>query len=85
MLANQPDSAAKVEFAWRIAAGPTLARAANITWQPDGAIVVRASTTAWRDEIARARPIIAARLNQLLGPNVVRAIRMLEDVTCEKP
>jgi hypothetical protein len=74
LLDGQPTTAAKVEFAWRIAAGSNLARAASVSWTPAGTLHVRARSDAWRHEIARARPIIDARIADLLGPDVVRRI-----------
>jgi hypothetical protein len=72
LLARQPTTAAKVAFAWRIAAGPALGRAAISRWEEDGTLSVHARDAAWLAEIRRARPIISERLTQLLGPGVVR-------------
>lgn len=74
LLEHQPTSAAKVGFAWRIAAGPALGRAADATWQDDGVLRVRASSPEWQRELRRARPVIRARLDELLGPGVVRSL-----------
>ena len=75
LLADQPTSAAKVAFAWQIAAGPALARSATTTWHAEGGILqVRARTAAWCREIRRARPMIGERLRHLLGPDVVRRL-----------
>jgi hypothetical protein len=74
MLETQPTTEAKVSFAWTIAAGPTLARAATVTWSETGTLRVTARTEAWRQELARARPLIARRVADLVGDNVVRRI-----------
>jgi hypothetical protein len=74
LLINQPNTPAKVAFAWSIAAGPALGRAGAAEWAADGTLRVRARDAAWRREIRRARPIIAERLARLLGPGVVRTI-----------
>lgn len=74
ILAAQPTSAAKVRFAWTMAAGPALARAATADWRDDGVLVVRARTESWLRELRRARPVIAERLRQMLGEGVVRKI-----------
>ena len=75
LLADQPTSAAKVSFAWQIAAGPALARSATATWHEEGGVLqVRARTAAWCREIRRARPMISERLCHLLGPDVVRRL-----------
>jgi len=75
LLADQPTTPAKINFAWMVAAGPQLGRAATITWI-DGTLHVLARDEAWRREISRARSVIAERLSQLLGPDVVRTIRV---------
>ena len=74
LLATQPTTEAKVAFAWQIAAGPALGRAATTSWSSDGVLRVSARTGAWRDEIRRARPVILERLRHLLGPDVVHRL-----------
>ena len=76
LLDGQPTTAAKVTFAWTIAAGPALARAASVTWSADGTLHVVARTEAWRHELARARPLIARRIADLVGQETVRRIRI---------
>lgn len=78
LLDAQPLSPGKVSFAWNIAAGPALARASTPTWTPDGTLRIRARSTAWRTEIERARPMIATRLQQLLGADAIRRIIISE-------
>jgi hypothetical protein len=77
MLSQQPNTEAKVAFAWAIAAGPALKRAASVQWTTDGTLVVTARTDDWRREIARARPTIAARMATLLGPDVVKRLTVV--------
>jgi Dna[CI] antecedent DciA-like protein len=74
LLAAQPTTPAKVACAWQLAAGPVLGRACVPHWTEDGTLAVRPRDAAWRREINRARPIIAERLTQLLGPDVVRRL-----------
>ena len=74
ILETQPTTEAKVSFAWTIAAGPALARAATVTWSETGTLHVVARTEAWRQELARARPLIARRVADLVGQDVVRRI-----------
>jgi hypothetical protein len=74
MLIDQPTNAAKVAFAWQIAAGAAMVRATEIAWSPDGTLRVRARDAAWRREIQHARPVLAERLGYLLGADIVRAI-----------
>jgi hypothetical protein len=78
LLATQPTTAAKVDFAWRIAAGPAMARANGASWNADGVLVVRTPTPAWHREVTRACPMVTARLAQLLGRDVVRYIKVIE-------
>ena len=74
MLDTQPTTEAKVSFAWTIAAGPALARAATVRWSETGTLHVLARTEAWRQELARARPLIARRVADLIGQDIVRRI-----------
>jgi hypothetical protein len=74
LLHDQPVTAAKVAFAWQIAAGPAMARATTPAWVGDGILRVRARDAVWQREASRARPIITQRLEQLLGPGVVEKI-----------
>ena len=73
MLSAQPDTPQKVTFAWQIAAGPAMGRAADVTWS-EGVLRIRARSESWRREIARGKPVILERLKQLLGPGVVRKL-----------
>ena len=76
LIAPQPVTEAKVAFAWAIAAGPALARAATVSWS-DGTLSVEASTEAWRRELARAKPMLIERIASVLGPDVVQAITIV--------
>ncbi|HUL71942.1 MAG TPA: DciA family protein [Vicinamibacterales bacterium] len=78
LLASQPTTAAKVAFAWQVAAGPAMARASRASWA-DGTLRVVPRDAAWRREIQRARSMLSARLSQLLGPDVIRSIVVDED------
>ena len=77
LLRHQPDTAAKVVFAWHIAAGPTLARATSASWRDDGTLRVEASSAAWHREVVRAKPLLVRRLQQLLGPDVVKNVTVV--------
>ena len=79
VLDQQPVTDAKVAFAWRIAAGQTFSRAASVTWSADGTLRVIARSDAWRHEISRARPVLIARIAELLGPGVVKRITVLAE------
>jgi len=73
LLATQPTTAAKVLFAWRLAAGPSLARAAQAAWT-DGTLRLAPATAVWRKELLRARPVLLERLRHWLGADVIQAI-----------
>jgi hypothetical protein len=72
-LAQQPNSPGKILFAWTLAAGPALSRAATASWV-DGTLVLVAKSETWRRELLRARPQLVARLELLLGPGIVRKL-----------
>lgn len=72
-LANQPTTPGKVMFAWSLAAGATLARAATPSWQ-DGVLHLSPRSETWRQELVRARPLLIARLQGLLGVDAVRRL-----------
>ena len=74
MLAGQPLSEAKVAFAWRIAAGATLAAATSIAWSDDGRLRVRARSDEWRRELIRARPLVLHRLRDLVGADSIKSL-----------
>jgi predicted nucleic acid-binding Zn ribbon protein len=76
LIADQPLTDKKVAFAWTLAAGPTLARASRVSWS-DGVLRVEASTETWRRELARARPVLIKRIEELLGEGVVRTITVV--------
>jgi hypothetical protein len=71
VLSRQPVTPAKVGFAWQIAAGPALSRAASVSWTEDGTLRLQPRTPEWRREILRARPVLLQRLRQLLGAGIV--------------
>jgi hypothetical protein len=78
LLKQQPDTPAKVVFAWRIAAGPALARATRASWEPGGTLRLEPDSAAWHREVVRAQPIVAARLRELLGGDVVKKISIVK-------
>jgi hypothetical protein len=80
MLERQPMSPGKLQFAWRAAVGPALARAATLEMH-DGRITAHASSLQWKKEIDRAKPMIVERLRMLLGRDAVKKL----EVTCGTP
>ena len=61
-------------FAWGIAAGPGLARAGQANLDPAGTLTVKVTGPAWAREIHRSRPILLARLRQLLGADTIKEL-----------
>ncbi len=60
-------------FAWTLAAGPALSRAATASWADETLHLAPKSET-WRRELLHARPELIARLEFLLGPGIVRKL-----------
>ena len=75
ILRRQPSSPGRTAFAWQIAVGPAVARATTVTLA-DGVLQVRAADERWAREIERASSLVLSRLQQLLGPDQVRAVRV---------
>jgi hypothetical protein len=75
MLERQPMSPGKLQFAWRAAVGPALARAATLDWH-DGRVSVTMSSPEWTREIQRLKPVILERLRTLLGRDAVRRLEI---------
>jgi predicted nucleic acid-binding Zn ribbon protein len=75
IIRRQPASAARTTFAWQLAVGPALARVTAVDLDGD-VLTVRATDKRWAAEIARARPMVLARLQQLLGPEAVQTVRI---------
>ena len=76
MLARQPMSPGKLEFAWRAAVGPALARAARLDWR-DGRVVVHMTSPEWTREVERSKPVILDRLRMLLGKDAVKRLDVI--------
>ena len=75
LLRAAPLSSGKVGFAWRTAVGPAIERGTSV--RLDGRILlVDASSPQWRREIARSSSIILARLQALLGTDVVERLEI---------
>lgn len=75
VLRNAPLCPEKVEFAWRTAVGPAVARMTKVSLDHDGVLHVTASNPAWTVEVRRSSKLILARLGALLGADVVKSIR----------
>ncbi len=71
VLRRQPICPAKLRFAWELAAGRPMGRAAEPALGPEGVFVLQVTDAHWAREIARARPVLLERLRALLGPDSV--------------
>jgi predicted nucleic acid-binding Zn ribbon protein len=78
MIRRQPASKEKTRFVWQMVVGPAIARVTAVDLA-DGVLRVQCGDERWMSEIARARPLIISRLQQLLGPDAVRRIALASD------
>jgi len=69
VLRRAPLTPEKIEFAWRSAVGAALAHGTTVSLR-DGVLTVVARDGHWEREVNRARPMILARLKDLLGDDV---------------
>lgn len=74
MLKNQPLTKAKIQFAWSIAVGTSIARITKINLASSGTLHVKTDAKLWRNEINRSKTLITKRLQDLLGRDVVKNI-----------
>lgn len=73
MLRTAPDSAGKIEFAWKAAVGPAIARATRIRLE-GRLLLVESDTPIWTRELARSSPLLLRRMNALLGRDAIEEI-----------
>jgi predicted nucleic acid-binding Zn ribbon protein len=75
IIRRQPSSPARTTFVWQLAVGPALARVTTATL--DGTVLmVHCLDPRWTKEIVRAKAVVLARLQQMLGPEAVSALRV---------
>ena len=72
IVRRQPLTQDKVDFAWRTAVGPALARVSSARLDGDGTLRVRTDDDRWTREIERGRDVIRARLDRFLGEDLKR-------------
>lgn len=75
IIRRQPSSPERTAFAWQLAVGPKLAQVTNVTLH-EGVLMVYSPDPRWTIEITRARGVILARLQQLLGSETVETLRV---------
>ena len=76
LLRDQPLSPGKVSLAWSAAVGRTIDRFTSVALGPDGALTVTTANSNWSRALHRSRPLIASRLNRLLGDDVVKRMEI---------
>ena len=77
VIRRQPASSARTAFAWSVAAGPAMARAASVE-QKGGTLFVTPKDARWTREIQRSRETLLHRVQQLLGRDQVTSITICE-------
>jgi predicted nucleic acid-binding Zn ribbon protein len=75
VLKKAPLCSEKVEFAWRAAVGPAMARVTRVSLDGDGVLHVTSSEPHWATEVRRSSKLILARLETMLGAGVVRQLQ----------
>jgi hypothetical protein len=71
IVRRQPTTPEKVDFAWRTAVGPAMARATAVSLDAEGTLHVRASSAHWQHEVQHSLSLVRARLDSLLGDALV--------------
>jgi predicted nucleic acid-binding Zn ribbon protein len=69
VIRRQPPSPARTAFAWSVAAGPVMARAASVDAR-NGVLVVTPKDARWAREIERSAATLLSRVQALLGREV---------------
>ena len=72
IVRRQPTTPAKIEFAWRTAVGPAVARASSVSLEADGTLLIHAADERWQREIEPSIPLVRSRLEVLLGNVLTR-------------
>jgi predicted nucleic acid-binding Zn ribbon protein len=80
IVRRQPASAARTAFAWQLAVGPAIARTTTIDLT-DGVLRVKARDAHWEQAVHRAADTILARLQHLLGADLVKKIEIVRGRT----
>lgn len=75
IVRKAPLTEEKVGFAWRTAVGAAVAGATEVVLD-ETTLRVRARDRAWQREIERSAATIRTRLDDLLGPGVVRYLEV---------
>jgi hypothetical protein len=73
LLRAAPASPGKIEFAWKAAVGPAVARVTRVKLE-GRLLLVESDTPVWTREVVRSSPVILRRLNNLLGSDAIAGI-----------
>ena len=74
LLQGQPLSSGKVRFA--AAVGRTIDQATIVALGTEGTLTVTTTNRHWTREVRRSSPLIASRMNELLGENTITRINI---------
>ena len=77
LLRAGPMSPGKIGAAWGLAVGTAIDRATSVARRDDGTLEVAATELTWRREVRRSQGLILSRLQDLLGPEPVRKIKVV--------
>jgi hypothetical protein len=66
-----PMSAEKLNFVWRAAVGPAVARATSVRITSERVLEVLPEDDRWSDEVERSADVVLARVRDLLGADAV--------------
>ena len=75
LLRTTPMSPAKIDFAWKAAVGAAMQRVTSVRLE-NSLLLVEAASEPWGREVSRSSRVILARLQGLLGENVVTRIEV---------
>jgi predicted nucleic acid-binding Zn ribbon protein len=75
LLSTTPMSPAKIDFAWKAAVGAAMQRVTSVRLE-NGVLLVEAASEQWGREVSRSSRVILARLQTLLGEDVVTRIEV---------
>lgn len=81
LLRDQPLSPGKVALAWSAAVGRAIAGVASVALDAEGTLAVTVADRHWARELNRSRPLITARMKQLLGDGAVTRIEVSSRTT----
>ncbi len=73
LLRTAPSSPGKIDFAWKAAVGPAVARVTHVHLE-GRRLLVDSKTQAWTREVRRSSPVILRRLNAMLGTDTIEEI-----------